>query len=604
MLEETCYRRHVVQRFRFDEARDLLYFPLAGIRRVLDRKLADYLLHCSGFLPLNEHLRAIQHRFRLEGDALTEAETFLKIAVREGLLISQRNLKDRLQSSPQGHCADCRVSSVAFLAAGRHGLLSRAIGSYLESGYAPDNPARVLVLMDGRINAGVSRFLGNAAASLGKNGPAQIILIDTPEKEAWCEQLARESGIPLPGVRFALLGDWELDIRWRAGANRNCFLLATAGELALCCDEDTVVSDGVHAHGHPILATLQPDPTVIRFHADVPAPPARLPDESRGLRAAHERYLGRHLGMIIGECRAGGFLIDEGGCADRLLRDSQGGGITIGVTQSGIAGDCGIDSSLHLIATANSESHAQLASSPEFYRRAIDGRQITRIVPSVTLTPPGGLLLTAAAGFDNRQPLPPFPPILRNEEAVFSAALSSLHPAVWSAHLPVAVSHLPGRRSNMDEAQALRLPAAQVLIGVLNCASSHACVQAGARDFAGLGEDLTAVARLPDSEFQDLIRSMVTTWQLARCEMLERVMSRFASAPDYWARDIERMIRKIRQLVQQDETLLPPGLPGFHSLKEFLRSYGEMLCFWPQLRDAARRLGDKGIHPGIIVPPA
>ncbi len=98
-----------------------------------------------------------------------------------------------------------------------------------------------------------------------------------------------------------------------------------------------------------------------------------------------------------------------------------------------------------------------MACTQEAYRTASTSRELVRHVASYTPGHPEPCV-TMCAGMDNRDLLPPFFPICRNEDGIFGYMLGRCVDETYAGHLPWAIEHSPvGQRTcNAEAASGIR----------------------------------------------------------------------------------------------------------------------------------------------------
>src|SRR5690606_37834899 len=142
----------------------------------------------------------------------------------------------------------------------------------------------------------------------------------------------------------------------------------------------------------------------------------------------HETVLGKNIGDIFSEVSE----IENDAINIDFASRLKSGSPRVLVSWTGIAGDCGFRSPLFLY-ELQGMSYQHFIKTEDSYRSMLESRQILRTPAYLTVTP-GGFCQSTALAFDNRELLPPFPPVLRGEDWIFSKLLSTLSPHSLTAY--------------------------------------------------------------------------------------------------------------------------------------------------------------------------
>jgi hypothetical protein len=119
-----------------------------------------------------------------------------------------------------------------------------------------------------------------------------------------------------------------------------------------------------------------------------------------------------------------------------------------------------------------------------------------------------------------------------------------------------------------------------------------------------LGRQLSELGRLAWPEFQHLL--LRRTWQAGSAD-LRLVQSQMAAADPAspWARDAKRFLEASWAGLTDVDVLIPEALRRNRSpdearalMQRQIRRFGELLEGWPEIFNAARRLGDRGVTLG------
>ena len=247
------------------------------------------------------------------------------------------------------------------------------------------------------------------------------------------------------------------------------------------------------------------------------------------------------------------------------------------------------------------ESRARLVSSERQYRTACGGREIIRIPRFQSITTDAWCMATVL-GLDNREMLPPFFPVLRNQDGLFGVALRTCVPAGYIGHLPFAVVHAPSERRAAPD-RLRRATCVDLWNIVLVClASFPQSSRISAVDrMRALGSHLFRIASLSQNEFESFVRLQLSAQHNAVVQWLEQLNAENGGSPEYWSRDIRAYIFRLRTLMRSKDYTLPEDLASIvgagharHAVQNAVKLYGRLLRRWPDIVAAAKELKSRG----------
>jgi hypothetical protein len=306
-----------------------------------------------------------------------------------------------------------RFAAVGVPTRDRPDCLRRCLLSHLESGRRHGRDIDFMVV-DDSTTAAARAANRELLGELAVRWEARFVYAGPEERAGFAEALVRKAGLPEAAVRFALLpdGGWPV----ATGSSRNALLLLTAGALLLQVDDDTLCRLAPAPGARPGLAFSQrPDPTEFWFpDGDGPLLPLSDP-VGADLLAVHEGLLGT------------------------TVPGPNGGPVL--ATAAGVAGDSGMGTAVYFL-LLDGASRNRLVRSPEVYRAALTGRRLLRAVSQATVCRPG-YSMALNLGLDNRRLLPPFLPVMRNQDGVFAALMRACFPDSLFGFLPWTVVHEP-----------------------------------------------------------------------------------------------------------------------------------------------------------------
>jgi hypothetical protein len=211
-------------------------------------------------------------------------------------------------------------------------------------------------------------------------------------------------------------------------------------------------------------------------------------------------------------------------------------------------------------------------------------RALARGVPRATLSS-GRWFSAAHVAFDLRTPAPPFVPVGRNSEGLFSAVLRQTRPTDLFGYPPWMIAHRPAaaRPAFTDDdlfALFTRLPPHHQLMLWVASYQPEAGADEDARQNA-LADDLIAAAAMPADGYRDMVRELHATEAAARVAYFTESLDLYDDQPADWAADLQRAIALAGEPAEPEEPAHAQALLGL---------YGQLLQAWPRLAAAAATL--------------
>jgi hypothetical protein len=390
------------------------------------------------------------------------------------------------------------------------------------------------------------------------------------------------------------------------GANHNARLLATVGERTLSCDDDIVFDFARAAGGEGGLSvSAVTDPTEYDFFMDEEEMERRVVVDHPDLLSLHAELLG----ASVGECLAReASPLHLWNCSSGLVHALMTTGGVIAATSLGVWGDSGLSGSRYLLMVPEA-SRERLMESEPLYRAAAENRLMHRSVARTTISS-GAWFQAMCVALDNSLELPPFFPLGRNCDGVFGQTLRSCFPELFIAHLPWSVRHRPpGKREGGHGGVVdfpLRLPEVMNLLLVTFEGMSRDA--AGADRLYAAAGFLQDLASLGDAEFLEYVRGRYLPHLSQYVEYLDGLLLIYRGQPGFWARDVESHIKIIQALPSEPDFCIPVDLRQGRTdseavgvTRQIVKSFGELLECWPEMRSAALSLRNDGKEAFVAV---
>jgi hypothetical protein len=587
----TAYAAKNIVRIPAGSTEEFIYVPAAPIKGPLSRHLGRVLDCCRTFKTLDQHLADASAQLRVGPEHLESLERCIAQLVEEGLLISLPEVRAGL---PVSGSASPTITSVGLITRDRPELIGRAVHSYLQNMAEHGRHSEIVVMDD---SVGIAKQTEYGLRALARETGGDLQYAGREEKEGYAHLLSAYSQLRPELIRFALFD--EEGGECAMGANRNALLLDTLGRLIFCADDDTVCRIVPHPNRRSgIRFSSGPSPLDLWFYPDRQSAVREANFVAEDVLSVHERLLGHSVADLMG----GGEVEYCGeGIAAELLRVGQSGSGQVMVTIGGVLGDSATHSTWPLL-KCRGDAYLRLTVSEQQYRSVLASREVLRVTDCATLEKTR-FCMTAACGLDNRNWLPPFMPVQRNEDGVFGATLAACRDDNFCGHVPYAIIHDP-RESRSSACDPL-LPLGYIRFAdiLLACIGSHADPPwlTPEKKLQSLGGFLVELGSLPGPEFENHLRFWLFQEVGARIQSFENRLQDERDAPDYWRSDVNRAVDLLRASALNEDYTVPADLLCHRTAQDarslaraLVHRYGELLCAWPTIISAAKDLSQRG----------
>ncbi len=400
---------------------------------------------------------------------------------------------------------------------------------------------------------------------------SDVRYVGLTQKLAMAKELKRSSGVDPAVLEFALFH--RASQPPAAGANRNAALLWGAGHRLLSTDDDTLAD----LHAHPDF-----DPDAALQDAVAHGDPSDYFVPQDGDLTSWRLTSGRE--------PAGGLV----GSIESAWAQSAAKGRPAPLAFAGLAGDCGWSAPFGFwgqplgYLLLNGSTLARLTVSAENWTRVLQTRRLFRAT-SRPLLAQGAPGMSTCFGIDASTELPPFLPVGRGQDILFSALVERLQgaPSVW---LPIAIAHEPASARRFHGGDLLRAAASLDLCGVFAALLDG---RAADRGVAALGRYLQEVAAQSDDAFA---QSLLEQRRGLQHRLIEAALTRAEQLdlPAYWRNDVERFCE--RAAAQAEISALPwivdvaceDAPTSISATRRLVGQYGALCEAWPALWRAAR----------------
>lgn len=527
-----------------------------------------------------------------------QLETF----VNGGMLIAKSELQLKIQTAVSDLYASPRIRSqisILSIPTANHGaILVRYVESHLAHFQQSNRSCRLHIVDDSdeSIQPGKNR---KAVRKLCKQYEADLLWIDKSYRAKLAHKIAELSTIPKEVTQFALLGDSRFN--FQVGAARNTLLLLAAGTPSVQVDDDTLCQLIPSPWMDNGVALSTEEPQQFRFDEDInlSAGEGQKEEIQQDLLSLHEKLLGKHPGDLIKKYNEANIDLLS---SRKLLQKLHYDDTHIAVTFTGAVGDSGMQYHWQRLCL-DGDSYQHFINGKNSYQRNLCTRQIFRSVPQLTIgdTP---FCMGMHMGLNSEQFLPPFTPLLRNEDGIFGQLLNLCFKQACQGYIPYAIRHdPPGRPSHVDTSQALSvgpLRTNDILLAILLSLNGHN-LGLGLKPSENLplvGSYLYNLSQISISKFEARLACDCLQLIRIRISYLEQYLNKRIDAPTYWQNDIRKVISNFQELIQPEIFYTPCDLSGNTSerlalLQELIGKFGQVLIHWPAIWETAKKLREQ-----------
>lgn len=267
-------------------------------------------------------------------------------------------------------------------------------------------------------------------------------------------------------------------------------------------------------------------------------------------------------------------------------------------TVSGLIGDSGAESAAWVLG-AEGATRERLVNDDSLIRTALTSREVMGVSRACTIAHNSGFMATAI-GLDNRELLPPFLPVGRNQDGVFGALIDGISPAAFVAHLPVAVFHDPQKDRAYLAIPPFRISELIIyMIGTLPKRPKS--------DFRiylqQLGREMKEISALRDSDFYQVLFEAVRIVESGRLRHLEKIIMDFPDCPPAWIEQLQQMHQLCAGRLMDPDIHIPSEFRRMGDsdsaqklTRELVRKAGMLFLAWPEIVEAAKELKARGIR--------
>jgi hypothetical protein len=562
------YRAIPFRDIAIDSGLSVLCSPLLPEPLPVDSTLAYMLRACRPGRALSDHAVAVAQWINTT-DVATVSSSLAHMVERGWLrpcesgpasaTVRMRSPRDRAP-----------ITTVGIVTADRADAFERCLDSYAALAGTHSRQLRFVVVDDSRERINIERNRCACRRVEDRLG-TPVLYVGRVERRLFQESLVT-LGMNRDILDFALQPSPDCH---SAGANRNALLLATAGELVMSVDDDTVASTwGMDVGDGDVVHCGHEDPLVSRFFQT-------RADALAAVAYADLDLLGMAEAMLSAD----------------VAMEPEGLPGVVRLVSPGVAGDTGKYSPHRLLFSIGRTRELMAQDEPTF-RCALSSREVVRVAPQAWASRIPRCM-TYCVAMDNQGMLPPFMPAHRNHDGVFSVTLEHSDPSSLSGDLPCGIVHDASRSSAYSDAElraATTTRISDLLIGLMAAwtppPDSHPATR-----LTRLGQYLIDTSRHPAADFAFLARTALLD---AKCRPVAKAYSVQIDEfpyPDYWITALDSHKDALVRALADPWFLVPlefrRAADPAEALAEaavYIRRFGELLTAWPQIWNTALTL--------------
>lgn len=575
----------------------LLHNTQNGKRAMVQPEVYGSLLHCETFKTLSQHTASIvQLNPGMEGQQ-DDIRKVLKSMLDSGIMLSAKSECERLKVKIESKTGqDANTAPVAAIITWeRPQALERLLES-IASNCDTKNLHRLYVIDDSRKTENIEQNQAVVERFVSKlNTPLQYF--GQNEQQSLLNELIQQLPEHKDAIHF-LADQSRWKDHWTSGMARNLALLLSCGRRLIMLDDDAVCDlYNPPQQSHDI--TFSDKPREAEFFASEqeweylkqPLNPDPINRHMQCLGLSFSKALD-----VLGQnhLKPAGFADATALQLSQLQPDS-----TVLITECGSLGCPGTDNNTWLPDMAPA-SLKRMLGSLERTSHALSTRKVWSGRNQPHFSPHANM--SQITGFDNRQMLPPYLPILRGEDQLFGIMLNFIFPDSvvldypWAApHLPVPDREWRDRDLNFTPADSFpKFFVGKIIENKSFCQSTSAVDRLS---YLATWFDNMATSS-PDS-LLSMYRDSRLRGDAERLGHLSKLLETAKSAPVNWQNYLRNGITQLNTDMDRAsrEDFVVRGLPATMDTDELVAfwtsvwsDFASALKAWPKIREAATEL--------------
>jgi hypothetical protein len=592
-LDEELYRKDDVISFGVGNEESLVYSRINRKVSILPTFATSLLPYCNSFKTIDAHAEACMRSLMMDQQQIDFVYDSLFSLVEAGLLIPLNSARD-LQQKLEPESEPTKITTIGFVTHNRIDSLKRSITSYIKNNQRHARQCDFVVI-DSSPSPVVRTETRDMLRALTSDRYLSLSYAGVDERVGFANLLVNQFKIPQHVIDFALLGAEGFKVD--TGANRNALLLQTVGELFFSADDDTTSEMYEVPERIDGLTFFSEEPMEGWFFPDRATAVGSVHSVDEDVLSIHEQWLGKELigvSSIVDPDE-----IDFERLSIKYLKDLTTGTGKIVATLPGIIGDSGIGSPRWFLLSG--DTRERLCNSEKEYQNAFSSREMLRAVRRISLGRVPSVM-TTALGLDNRDLLPPFFPVLRNQDSIFGITLVKVFDSAYICHLPWALLHDPsGPRGYTPAHTSPSCSMSDVLRYCIRAFETSFGFLPAEERLGAMGKHLMNFGAMPQSDFEEFIQIQFWEQTSKLINMAEELLQNYEYSPDFWADDLQSYSESLKEVLLSRESIIPFDLKGqtntealLSLTQQLIYRFGELLHWWPEIVKSTKQLRRSG----------
>jgi hypothetical protein len=573
----------------------LLHNTRNGKRTMVKTEVYRSLLICNQFQTLDRHVaNIIKYNPGMQGQQ-ADIHKVLQSMLDKGMMVSAKNVCARIKQKSEFTAVQPTAPVVVIITWERPEALERLLKSIVAN-CDTEQFHRLYVMDDSRRS---DNIVQNQALTAKFNKQLKVPLqyFGQDEQQSLLNGLANRLPEHEDAIRF-LADQSRWRDHWTSGLARNLALLVSCGHRLVMIDDDSIC-DVYQPPQAKSNISFSDDPREAAFYANekdwasqhqpINPDPINRHMQCLGLSFSEAlTVLGQNNLQPVGLANATALQISE------LQPDSR-----VLMTECGSLGCPGTSKNTWLPDMAP-VSLKRMLRSKEITARALGSRMVWsgRKQPHFAPRPN----MSQITGFDNREMLPPYLPIMRGEDRLFGFMLDFIFPTAVTLDYPWAIPHLPlperrWRNKDLDFTPAASYPVflfEKILEYKSSCQSDSPVDR-----LSGLSAWFNDIAAATPGNLSAMYRDTCMHGVSIQLQHLSSLLSSAESAPVDWQNYLRNGIRQLNtylDLVSREDFPIegiPSSLQGEELIvywKEVCSGFADALNAWPEIRRVAAEI--------------
>lgn len=572
----------------------LLHNTINGKRCMIQPEVYATLMNCIEFRTIDQHTASIIERNPGMKEQKPAIDQMFLQMLKAGMLVSGKATCDRLKTKPQNTVMPKTDSKpvAAIITWERPQALERLLESIAKN-CETKHIHRLYVIDDSRNPENVLKNR-EVVENFASRMETPLHYFGQDEQNRLIDGLVEKLPEHENAIRF-LTDQSRWREHWTAGLSRNLALLLSCGRRLVMLDDDAICDVFEPPNANPKITFSDSAREADFFANEQEWTPLHQPINPDPIQR-HMQCLGLTFSEavdILGENHLKPAGLNH---ATALLVSELEAGSPILVTECGSLGCPGSVRNTWLPDMAPTSLKRMLKSEQKTTqaltsRKVWHGRNHPHFAPRSNMS--------QITGFDNRQMLPPYLPIMRGQDRLFGHMLSFIFPSAVTLDYPWAVPHLPLPERQWQERDRSFKPADSFPSFFFEKILEHKTtfVSDSALDrMASLSAWFRDMAAATDKSLISMYREDRLLSSSSRLNHLEKLMTSAASTPVNWQNYLRNGIKQLNtdlDIASREDFPVkgfPQNLEGSELIafwKNVWLEFADTLTAWPEIREAA-----------------